>query len=296
MNDEILLSIIVPTYNRGNLIARTIESILSQKSSNFELIIVDDGSTDDTELVVSNYLNERVHYFKVENGERGRARNIGTQKSKGKYLNWFDSDDILLDFHVSEIEKVVEKENYPPIITIEHEIRDADLNFISKSDFINTDTTDLLIHGNYLACNSVIVKRDIALENPFIEDRKMSASEDYELWLRLKSQYPFYHHPICTSYLIQHEGRSVNTMTDPKKLEERFLSFIDYCCENEMIVKYLGRNLSYFKMKNYLILAVDLAFQRHKRKAFNYLIIALKENKKAIFNRVFWATIKHILI
>lgn len=295
MNNEILLSIIVPTYNREKLIARTIESILSQKSSSYELIIIDDGSTDFTEQVVSNYLSERVHYFKIENGERGRARNIGTQKAKGTYINWFDSDDILLDFHVSELEKVVLKENFPPIITFEHEIRDVNLNFISKSDFINTEKVDLLIHGNYLACNSVIVKREIALENPFIEDRKMSASEDYELWLRLKSQFPFYHHPICTSYLIQHDERSVNTMSDSVKLELRFISFLDYCCSNKQIVNYLGKELSYFKMKNYLILAVDLAYQNHKKKALKYLKTAIKTNKKAIFNRVFWATIKHIL-
>jgi glycosyltransferase involved in cell wall biosynthesis len=295
MNNEILLSIIVPTYNREKLIARTIESILSQSSTNFELIIIDDGSIDSTELVVSNYLSERVHYYKIENGERGRARNEGSKHAKGKYLNWFDSDDILLNFHVEEIEKAINKFNYPEIITLEYEIRDSNLTFISKSNFTPNAKRDRLIDGNYLACNPVIVRKDIAQKNPFIEDRKMSASEDYELWLRLKSQFPFHHHPICTSYLIQHDERSVNTMSDSVKLEMRFISFLDYCCSNEQLVIYLGKELSYFKMRNYLILAVDLAFQNHNKKALKYLKTAIKTNKKAIFNRVFWATIKHIL-
>ena len=77
------ISVIIPTYNRAHLIAGTLDSILAQKYQDFEIIIVDDGSTDDTEMVVASYLSDNVSYYKKENGERGAARNFGASKAKG---------------------------------------------------------------------------------------------------------------------------------------------------------------------------------------------------------------------
>ncbi len=295
MNEEIIVSIVVPTYNRAQLIERTLKSILSQNSPEFEVLIIDDGSTDNTFEVVEPFISNNVHYIKVENGERAKARNIGTNKAIGKYVNWFDSDDFMFSNHVEQIVLAINKNDSPEVISLEHEIRTFDFKFISKNNFTKSSKRDLLISGNHLACNSAVVRRDIALKFPFIEDLKLTASEDYELWLRLKSHFQFIHLPVCTSYLIQHDLRSVNTMSDSLKLEARFLSFLRHTCENSDIVKFLGPNLSYFRMKNYLILAVDLAYNKHKKKAFHYLRMAVKENKTAIFNKVFWATIKHLL-
>jgi hypothetical protein len=154
---------------------------------------------------------------------------------------------------------------------------------------------NFLIEGNYLACNPVIVRKDIALENPFIEDRALSASEDYELWLRLLAKYPFYQSPEITSFLIQHDERSVNTMTNPIKLETRFLTFLKYIDENPNLKQFLGDDYTYFVMRNYLVLAVDLAYNGHKRKGFFYLKKAVREHKSALKQRVFWATLKHLI-
>ena len=96
-----IISIVVPTYNRAHLIEKTILSLLTQTDNRYEIIIVDDGSTDDTERVVKAYLSEKLSYFKKENGERAAARNFGTQKARGQYINWFDSDDLALDNHVA---------------------------------------------------------------------------------------------------------------------------------------------------------------------------------------------------
>ena len=86
-------SIIIPTYNRANLISISIESVLKQTFTDFELIIVDDGSTDNTSEVVGNYTDNRIFYYKKVNEERGAARNYGIKKSCGEYVNFLDSDD-----------------------------------------------------------------------------------------------------------------------------------------------------------------------------------------------------------
>ncbi|EIA10425.1 glycosyltransferase family 2 protein [Flavobacterium frigoris] len=95
-----LVSIIIPTYNRAHLISETLDSILAQTYINWECIIVDDGSVDDTKLVLQKYLDSDIrfqYYIRPENMRKGpnSCRNYGFRKSKGEFINWFDSDDIL---------------------------------------------------------------------------------------------------------------------------------------------------------------------------------------------------------
>ena len=95
-------SIILPTYNRAHRINRAIESILEQRYSDWELIIVDDASTDNTEEVIQPYLSDlRIRYLKNEtNQERCVSRNIGIYTAKGDYICFLDSDDYHLPHHL----------------------------------------------------------------------------------------------------------------------------------------------------------------------------------------------------
>jgi glycosyltransferase involved in cell wall biosynthesis len=104
-----LVSIIIPTFNRAHLIGETLDSILLQTYANWECIVVDDGSKEDTECVVMDYVKKdtRIQYHKrPENRPKGACacRNYGFELSKGEYVNWFDSDDVMLqDFIKSKV-------------------------------------------------------------------------------------------------------------------------------------------------------------------------------------------------
>ncbi|WP_276367526.1 glycosyltransferase family 2 protein [Chryseolinea sp. H1M3-3] len=90
-----LISIIVPTFNRADLIGETIQSVLNQSYNHWELIVIDDGSVDNTEDVVSKFVDTRIHYFLIEhNGIFGKVRNEGLKKAKGEYVAFLDSDDL----------------------------------------------------------------------------------------------------------------------------------------------------------------------------------------------------------
>jgi glycosyltransferase involved in cell wall biosynthesis len=90
-----LVSVIIPTYNRAHLILDSVQSVLQQTYENWELIIVDDGSNDDTEKVIHQIENAKISYFKIEHsGILGKVRNYGIKISNGEYIAFLDSDDI----------------------------------------------------------------------------------------------------------------------------------------------------------------------------------------------------------
>lgn len=99
--EEPLVSIIIPTYNRAHLIGETLDSIMAQTYQNWECIVVDDGSTDDTEVLMDEYINKdarfQYHHRPVDRLPGGNAaRNYGFEVSKGDYIQWFDSDDLMI--------------------------------------------------------------------------------------------------------------------------------------------------------------------------------------------------------
>src|SRR3989337_2727041 len=90
------ISIIIPTYNRADLVTRAIESVIRQTDSNWELIIVDDGSTDETQQIIKKYLNDKVKYIHQKNAGANKARNLGAKNASYSYVSFLDSDDELV--------------------------------------------------------------------------------------------------------------------------------------------------------------------------------------------------------
>ena len=82
IEEPILFSVVIPTYNRATFVTKTIQTFLEQTYTNFEIIVVDDGSKDNTAEMVQNISDPRLRYYKKENGERGAARNFGLAQAK----------------------------------------------------------------------------------------------------------------------------------------------------------------------------------------------------------------------
>ncbi len=99
-NSTPFFSIVLPTYNRCHFLSRSIESVLGQTFSDWELIIVDDGSTDDTKTMVTSYTDKRIKYIWQPNKERSSARNLGISKARGKFMCFLDSDDEYIAHHL----------------------------------------------------------------------------------------------------------------------------------------------------------------------------------------------------
>ncbi len=90
----------MPCYNAASYLKEAIDSVLSQSYTNFELIIINDGSMDDTDSIVSSYHDKRIYYFKQENKGQSAASNLGLRHAKGEYVKFFDADDVINDRHL----------------------------------------------------------------------------------------------------------------------------------------------------------------------------------------------------
>jgi glycosyltransferase involved in cell wall biosynthesis len=115
-----LFTVIIPTYNRSTLLTAAIESLRSQEFQDFELIVVDDGSTDDTAAVLKTYTNGGFgHNFRAlrqSNAGQGTARNLGIAQAQGKYCVFLDSDDLFLPWSLALIAQAIEENGRPPLV------------------------------------------------------------------------------------------------------------------------------------------------------------------------------------
>ena len=93
MQKDVLVTVVIPTYNRANIIINTIKSVLSQTYQNFEILVIDDGSTDNTKEVVLGISDNRIKYFYQENAGAQAARNAGLRNAKGKFISFLDCAD-----------------------------------------------------------------------------------------------------------------------------------------------------------------------------------------------------------
>src|SRR6185369_273308 len=137
--NNIFFSIIIPTYNRGHIISRTIQSALNQSYTNFEVIVIDDGGTDHTEKIIKSYKHPSLFYFKKDNAERGAARNFGVTKAKGDYITLLDSDDVLYPDFLKNAKELA-LNNHPPFFHLAYEVKNESNKVIHKMNYLRSDS------------------------------------------------------------------------------------------------------------------------------------------------------------
>ena len=296
MKDNIpFFSVIIPTYNRGYLIRKAIFSVLHQKFQSFELIVIDDGSTDNTEEIVKGIDDPRFIYKKIKNSERGAARNEGIKIARGNYITFLDSDDFYYRDYLSNADESLKKYNYPSLLHLRYEVRDETGKILFKIKEIENDNYSILIKGNYFSCMGVILKREVTDSLKFREDREIAGSEDWELWLRIVSNYGFKTDHRISACMIQHEQRSVMEDLEPKLVKRKEIA-LKYAFDDPNTRKLYGRNFKKISafLDTYISLHLVLAYNNSS--AFKHLLKAIKTYPYILFSRRTLAIVKHILL
>ena len=186
-----LISVIIPTYNRAAVLIPAIQSVLNQTYPNIEVIIIDDGSTDETEQLLSPYIkNHSIHYYKFTNNGVAAARNKGVSLSSGKWIAFLDSDDEWLE---NKLEEQIIFLHGSPHIHIVY----TDEVWIKNGLFTNKKKNQQKKGGwifsecleqCFIAPSSVLLSRKLFDEMKGF-DESFIVCEDYDLWLKISLEY-----------------------------------------------------------------------------------------------------------
>lgn len=167
------ITIIVPTYNRAWSLPRALDSVLKQTSRDWHLVVVDDGSTDDTKNVISPYLKDsRIQYFYKENGGVGSARNFGVTKARTKYVTFLDSDDELMSNAVDQMTHDIflfDKQKVKLILYFAKKIND-DTYVDERFDDLQILRFSDILHGRWPAVETIqLIDVDVFKKEKFPE-------------------------------------------------------------------------------------------------------------------------------
>lgn len=290
MKNNPFFTIVIPTYNRAGFIRKTIDSLLLQDFKDFEILVVDDGSTDNTEDIISGINDDRIIYLKKKNGERAAARNFGAQHARGRFINFFDSDDLAYPHHLSTAHTFI-NQSEPEIFHLGYDIKDDQGRLLKRADS-KLNIQQHIIRGNFLSCNGVFIRHSVILKNQFNEDRSLSSLEDWELWIRMASRYSFYHHPKVTSTVIHHDERSVFA-TDLEKIKNKAERFIYYVLEDKMNHQFYGAHLKEASASAKTYVALHLAMAKASRKeVWHYLVAGVFDYPGEVLRKRFLVILK----
>lgn len=188
-SNSLFVSVIMPTYNHGKLIGNAIESVLNQTFQNYEIIIIDNYSEDNTKEIINSYNDTRIKYLKFRNnGIIAASRNLGIKESKGEWVAFLDSDDVWYPSKLEKVKQVIIAN--PEVILVCHNERQINNGVPGRilpcGPFFNNMYERLLFEGNKLLTSAVVAKRDILLSiGGFSVENKFVTVEDYEYWIRL---------------------------------------------------------------------------------------------------------------
>lgn len=283
-------SIIIPTYNRGGFLRTTLDMALDQTIDSFEVIVVDDGSTDNTRQIIESYQDSRVRYVYQENRERAAARNLGANVATGIYVTFCDSDDQLYPHYLEEAMSIVTSCGQVPWLHVGYEIIRGEKKSL-KMNAVYKDIVPVLARGNPLSCLGVFIRRDLFRDIRFNESRQMSGSEDWEFWLRMSARFPLVQSSRISAALISHDSRSVVQMSELKLQLRKFLC-IGYALEDKKaaVVYAPYRKMLYAYSDTYI--ALHLMLEGKSITSFKYIFKALREYPLSLLSRRMLAILK----
>lgn len=222
------VSIIIPIYNGEKFLITTIDSCLNQTYADKEILLVNDGSTDQTEDICKDYQNKYpdiIRYISKENGGTASALNLGIKKMSGDWFKWLSADDYFssedsMEKMVNEIKNT--PESHDIIFYSKFYLVDKDNNIIKESNDPNYNKLTLeeqqvRILDSFFANGSTTYIHKTVFDRVGLFDEKVSLNEDYQLWLRMSVIHKFRFH-ILPEFLINYRVHS-GTLSSNKLIE-----------------------------------------------------------------------------
>ncbi len=285
-----LFSIIVPTFNRASFIGKAIDSVIAQTYKHWELIVIDDASTDYTQEVLKSYTDERIHmYVNEKNSERSASRNKGIALAKGEYICFLDSDDYFLPHHLELLSSLIKNAQQKVALfhtgVQQYNSSENTLKIIYRIQGINPVETVIACH---IPVISVAVHHSIFSQFKF--DSTMSINEDVYLFAQIASLYPLVYIPESSVVWVLHGNNTIDQEYDyltPQLLATNKIT------QDKTIVPYLSK---IFITEKYFGLYTELVYfnatKRKYTKAFLFFIKGIITSPK---NKQNWTNFLNII-
>ncbi len=280
---EPVFSVVLPAYNAASFITRTLECLNSQKFRDFEAIIVNDGSTDNTQAVISEYIsahpNLRLRLINQKNAGIAGARNKGILEAKGSYVAFLDHDDFWYPDKLSQCHEIFSSLPETTVVCHNEALRDASgriVRYLKYGPYVDGMFRRLLYQGSCLSTSATVIRRDVfASLGLFRENPEFSTVEDYDLWLRLSRKHKIYFiSETLGEYVINNKNASLN-------FEKHYNNQL-YVLKTNFREEEQKRISDYFFMlariiRVYLILTKESLRQKKIGKSIKYLTLTLKQ-------------------
>ncbi|GEM_PF-394953 len=210
---EQLVSVIIPLYNKEHTIRRALDSVKRQSHAAWEVVVVDDGSTDGGPDLVAREQDERVRLFRKANGGVSSARNYGVAQARGMYILFLDADDYLLPVCLSELLRLVRDFNVPVAaanFTLDDGHGERVFSVYPKRGKVTDSVRALYLMDVALRSGSYLLRADVARACLF--DEKLWRYEDYEQQIRMFRRYEIAYSPVpVMGYKLETRGLSMRT-------------------------------------------------------------------------------------
>lgn len=222
------VSVVIPTYNTARFVGAAVESVLAQTFEDFEVIIVDDGSTDNTREIIARFVDPRIRYVYQENQERSAARNAGIRLARGEYIAFLDADDVWLPEKLAL--QVSLLETLPAVglvYTGAYVMEHGRIFTEQKGKHRGRVVKPLLAVDNIVAgsgCTPMVRRECFDQVGLFDQVSSVIPCEDWDMWLRIAMKYEFDYVPQPLAKCRVH---SANTMKQAERMKQGTLAFFD---------------------------------------------------------------------
>tara|TARA_B100000686_G_C16729049_1_gene939518 strand:- start:656 stop:1588 length:933 start_codon:yes stop_codon:yes gene_type:complete len=185
------VSVVIPTYNHADFLKRAVKSVLDQTYQDFEIIIVDNNSTDHTNEVVASFDDDRINLHKINNkGVIAASRNLGVNKADGIWIAYLDSDDYWYSTRLEKLAVYFTKHSQYDVLSTHEYKRNKSTGKKTKlmyGPLAGNKYRSLLLYGNRLSPSASVIRKSFLLENEiaFNESADFITVEDYDYWLQL---------------------------------------------------------------------------------------------------------------
>ena len=264
------ISVVIPLYNKQNCIRETLNSVFNQSYTDFEVLVVDDGSTDDSLEVVKEFSDKRLRIIEKPNSGVSATRNVGIAAASNDWIAFLDADDVWTSFHLETLVKLHDRFPNAEVLCSNYEKFSSNENYVDKLEkieqkmncFIVEDYYERLLSGKHVIWSSTAVVRKDCFEKVGGFNERLIKGEDLELWGRLFESFTMVQTEFVTAFyrLDPTDGNATKKVSLVKKYAvyyykpQLWKSSYKSMFECKVIYNYLKHFLVYRQPKNFLLL------------------------------------------